>query len=525
MKSPSEKSTTNRLNRTHNSNATFHSYSLLHDFERLMHLISLLLRYPGVGTLHLDKPNLIKDILGAEHTFATSLEEICAILAKEIDPIYAEPQKIAQDLVWLETNGLIGDYPQDQKLVINTFPASTAQDIEAHSYADLDPFDRLIKTIRFILHQPHLLRTNKPLDDNKLGSLKTLMTQMQAHQVMDSSYSESVRKDFEKVLKPFGILPPYPMKRGYFLGTAILPKEELAQVLNLLAPQAKSLRDPVALALYKRFEEHLSYFQIAEVKAYPVRAIGNETIVDSESLPTESLALKVEELEEAIFAGKLVELNRLRGVGRYTPTPEPPFLAYPLQIMFYNIAWYLGFERKDNGLFGFERLDRLYFGHPQTETRDLPTQKNSLKTLQQLYQSSAGIYLGYNQQQQQDYLSKNKHKLAAAQITVEMWCNDNIFRFISEGTNRFPLNQLKMSPRIHDHFKRKTSPFTLKQTEDAVFPHRFQVTLPLWSLDDFELFRWIIGFGAQVKVVQPPQLIEKIQNAAKAISALYPSGE
>ncbi|WP_179049584.1 hypothetical protein [Nostoc sp. TCL26-01] len=53
--------------------------------------------------------------------------------------------------------------------------------------------------------------------------------------------------------------------------------------------------------------------------------------------------------------------------------------------------------------------------------------------------------------------------------------------------------------------------FCLKRTGDALsepprdrnFPHRFQATFPKWTLADFDLWRWIVGFGGGVKVVTP----------------------
>ncbi|MBO1065198.1 MULTISPECIES: ATP-binding protein [Nostocales] len=47
----------NRNNR--NSQITFHAYSKLLDFERLMYLISLIINYPGIGNLQATHPSLL----------------------------------------------------------------------------------------------------------------------------------------------------------------------------------------------------------------------------------------------------------------------------------------------------------------------------------------------------------------------------------------------------------------------------------------------------------------------------------
>jgi predicted DNA-binding transcriptional regulator YafY len=40
-------------------------------------------------------------------------------------------------------------------------------------------------------------------------------------------------------------------------------------------------------------------------------------------------------------------------------------------------------------------------------------------------------------------------------------------------------------------------------------------------LDDVDLNRWIVGFGGHVKVIQPPELILKIQTMGEQIYSIY----
>ena len=46
-----------------------------------------------------------------------------------------------------------------------------------------------------------------------------------------------------------------------------------------------------------------------------------------------------------------------------------------------------------------------------------------------------------------------------------------------------------------------------------------EVELLLSSLEEVE--RWVLGFGANARVLQPPALVERIQKAAKEMVALY----
>jgi len=46
-----------------------------------------------------------------------------------------------------------------------------------------------------------------------------------------------------------------------------------------------------------------------------------------------------------------------------------------------------------------------------------------------------------------------------------------------------------------------------------------EVELLLSSLEEVE--RWVLGFGANAKVLQPPALVERLQKVAKEMAALY----
>lgn len=67
----------------------------------------------------------------------------------------------------------------------------------------------------------------------------------------------------------------------------------------------------------------------------------------------------------------------------------------------------------------------------------------------------------------------------------------------------------------------KKSIFTLRPTGNKKLPHRFEVILPKWSLDEFDFLRWIIGFGGEVKVIEPVELVQKIKLLAEGIVDIY----
>ncbi|MEH2160094.1 MAG: AAA family ATPase [Nostoc sp.] len=527
-------SLTNRANR--NSHIILHSYSQLLDFERLMYLISLIIRYPGIGNLQTTHGSLVESIFGNIPEFANSLEEITAFMGKLCGQIYANENAIASDLNWLQENSLIGVntianlenlspklFPKRRE-ALNFPPSLIGNGVRGlgfegtHSYSDFDSFQRLIKIIRLILHHPFLQDTGK-------GSLQTLISALRENGIIQGDRLDTVRKDIEKVLKPYKILPDFPLRDGYFAGTAILSALELTKVFDVLQSQAKSLDDPVALEIYETFATRMTKSKLGVSNVYPVRGIANRSMIDSEFLPSDALSKNLQQLEEAIAKGQLLELNRFVGGGKFALDEEGFFLAFPLQIVFSNQAWYLGFEcegGKYAGLFRFERLDRLFIGKPQSKLRSLVEQKKSLEKLQKLSDASAGIFLGYSASDQHQFLSQDKQEHSQACVTIELWFNDFIFRFISEGTKRFSARQMKMSAPVQGgRLMLPKSIFCLKKTTDKDFPNRFRVILPKWSLGDVEFLRWIVGFGGNVKVAQPEALMVKVKAIGDAIVRVY----
>ena len=509
-----------KINRENcNRPLTFHTYSRLLDFERLMYLIRLLIQYPGLGNLQTAAPEIIQEVLGQEQGFEDEIEEICAFLAKTADPLYADPKAVAQDLKWLESNGLLGGKNLQQPLELGIYQS---QDYPTHHYSDIEPFSRLINTIRLILHEPFIREPNST-------TLKSFVHRLQVEGLIKHKGEEkqisNLRKDIEKVLKPYEILPHFSMRRGYFMGTAILSFPELVKVFRLLESQAKSLEDPESLEIYQLFQERMQWSQLADTQSYPVRAIHNRNIVNLEKLSSSALAQNIKKLEAAIEQGQLLELGRIAGSGRYQSGEDNYFFAYPLQLVFHNIGWYLGLERYDGdhqGLLQFERVDRLLLGRTPSQKRPLSEQWSALKRLRKLYEYSGGIYLGKDVKQQKNYLSREPSQRKMAEVTVELWINDAMFRFISEGTKRFPLKQMKMSKSFNPDLNRKNKTlFSLKKTNDPNFPNRYQVKLPCWCVDDYDFHRWILGFGGQVKVMSPDSLKTIIQEKGTAIAQLY----
>jgi predicted kinase len=514
------RSITNRSNRTRHGDIQLHRYSSLLAFDRLMHLISLLVAHPGLGDLHTQVAEALPALGGNIATPPDdSLDEICQVIAVQKGSIYADPEEIAIDLQWLDTNGLLSSTPRYDAL---TCPTLQTQAINPHPYSDWDAFQRLLVTIRFISHHPFCWQ---PAHQSSLASLVEAMA---TRGLIEGGRQAAIRKDFERVLKPFGILPPYRQRRGYFIGSGILSEQQLLRVAGLLQAQAKTIQDPVALSILDTLRVRLQRSQQDLDTLYPVRAIANRTIVKADLLPSSAMVRTTEQLEADIEAGRLMEVNRFVGGGRFDDHSDDFVMIWPLQIVFHNIGWYLGYEIAAGpaaGLLQFERLDRLFRGQPQSRQRSLDKQQKALDRLQKLHQACGGLYLGNDPKQQQKFLSPRAYIREPVTITLELWFTDKMFAFISEGTQRFPDTQMQLSPKPGETKPQKDTLFCLPRSTDSHYPHRFRVQLPQWSIHDRDLRRWIIGFGAEVKVVSPPAMMQQIATLAREVATLYGATE
>ena len=79
---------------------------------------------------------------------------------------------------------------------------------------------------------------------------------------------------------------------------------------------------------------------------------------------------------------------------------------------------------------------------------------------------------------------------------------------------------MKMSPP-NGKAPSTTGLFCLEKSPDTRFPNRLEVTLPKWSLDSVDLWKWIVGFGGQVIVEEPPELVKKVREIGEGIVGVY----
>jgi hypothetical protein len=506
----------NRRNRTLSRDRDFHPYSSLLAFEQLLYLLQLLSAHPGAGELYREDPDRLRNLLGEGADISDlqgEVDELSRLLSHFHHPIYGEKKAIARNLEWLESNGFLATEPMAVPLAV---PSQDVPATPVHAYSDREPFVRLMETLRFISHHPFDTRGEPALE-----SLSRSLHERGILQGTIQACTANLRKDIERIFKPYRLLSNRRHRRGYFLGTGIFSQSQLLQLHKILAGQAKSLDDPLALDLLNALDDRLHWSHISSQRFYPVRAIYNHMIVDRDRLSPQALVNSIDRLEREIEVGQCLELGRFPGVGSFGTEPESFFKAWPVQIAFHNIAWYLGFELasgEQEGLLQFERIDRLFRGRPCSQRRERRLQEKALKKLRQLYEASGGLYLGDNAVRQRQWLEGEREESG---VRLELWFGDRAYRFVCEGDRRFPREQVRFSPLPNSPRSEKSRAFSLAPTGDARHPHRMEVCLPDWAWQNVDLRRWIMGFETDVKVASPREWAFELGKALKQTASLY----
>lgn len=299
--------------RSKSKTSVFHRYSKLIDFNRLMHLISLLIHYPALGNLQFEHPKMIKKIFGEEKTFTDSIDEITAIMAQLKGKIYAERNLITEDLNFLESHQFLYD---NQDLVVQDKPI-TVEKIEYDDYffthyaSNIDAFERILTTLKFISLNPfidtekltlvnpdsfeklseaiqssHLSQKDKDKKQNLLKGTLPRFTyklmeykeelnkkhieneELDYNQELNRNYwfkrlynllecRDNLRKDFQLIIHPYQVFPHQTMRKGYFFGTGILTEQELKQAFDLVRNQANDIDDLSQLSFLTSFSKFL----------------------------------------------------------------------------------------------------------------------------------------------------------------------------------------------------------------------------------------------------------------------------
>lgn len=503
-----------------------HGYSRLLDLERLLYLLQLLSRYPGLSS--------------ADVTTRAELEAICnplpegsmaqraaAFLAQLRGECYADVDALESDLAWLDRYGFLSAKSSHQPIEP---PPASKRLLESNMggwppLADRSVFIRVFSLLRHLLHHPFDSQKGVPLVEHLIATLGGIYM---------PGESATLRKDVERVLTPYGFRTRHDnVRHGYGLGTAVLSAGRLREIHQVVRQAASRLGDPTAHDLLTELEERLRWGGMLRDDELPVRSFANRSIVHPDLVRRDSLAVpsQAERLEEAIAKGQRVTLERFLDAAHFEESPPAQIRVWPLQLLFHNIGWYLAFEEDavghEHGLIRVERLDRLALRQVDSGfCRPLEVRATALSRLSRLMELSGGIYFGEDLQAQEQLAAATTEQLSELLVTVRFRCTPQLYRFIREGLQRYPLSQMRISKALPTEGSRQTplAPLMLDPVFDETHPYPVEIDLPPWTVArDVDFRRWLMGYGADVVIESPEQLVLENCERARSVLSLYTS--
>ena len=528
-----------------------HRYSRLLDLERLLFLLRLLSRFNGLeagdpGTaaelLKVCNPPPVGDLAERAAAYLTSWK---AVHGGNSDG-YGDVAAIRGDLAWLEANGFFrldwqseapitlgSDGPQGPSGVHGGYPA----------LASREAFCRVFTLLRHILREPF-----DSQEDSQAGNLHDHLIQRLA--AIEGSYGpdqkDTLRKDIEQVLTPYGFLAPVkgrPQSRrqGYAIGTALLSADQLLEVHAQLKASLDRLSDQSQKPLLRSLEERLQRAGLLDAAGTPSRRVQAKRALAHRSFTEEKPGTLADpemaaRLERSIFDRRRVWL-------RHLPDPvseeqrqrgdDGRFRAWPLQLLFHNISWYLAFEtvaigRRDGlGLIRVLRVDRLVLLHDDGHVRRGSDQEHqdAMERLQRLLHVCGGLYFGESIDDQLAAIAPvSGRRVEPPWGLLRFSCTPEVFALIREEPNRFPPEHSAYARPIAGDRRTVAGPCDTLQPNPSgdSHPYPVEIRLPIWTLErDWDLRNWLFRWGAGIRIEQPLALRElQLQQAQQVVALL-----
>ena len=137
---------------------------------------------------------------------------------------------------------------------------------------------------------------------------------MQQRGILDGDRQAALRKRFLNwCLNPLLYCLPSDYGEVTLSAAVFCQNTNYYEWLGYYRPRPKTIQDPVALSILDTLKERLKRSQHDLDNLYPVRAIANRTIVNSDLLPSSAMVRTLDQLEAEIEGGYLLELKRFAG--------------------------------------------------------------------------------------------------------------------------------------------------------------------------------------------------------------------
>jgi len=386
----------------------------------------------------------------------------------------------------------------------------------SHPYTERLAFERLMLLIATFLKYPGIgspdfLESSSNENHDAIISvqayLKKLAAELNIELPIGYPTISTLRKDLE-TLRRYNILERRMYRWGYYLGTGALSTTELKVAFNALASQAKFQGDAQVRRIYEVLSKRLRGLDM-ELNGeffYPTRQYLNRAIIHTDP---EEMAVKGENrdtlfhqlplVEKAISKGEAIEVSRSNDLYGFNRTGR--IQIFPLQLIYYDIAWYLLYEYCENEHLAIGRLNRFnnHCKILKMLPRPLKEQTESLAKAYKLLENGWGLNLGELEAQKSELSGTLKF------INIKVCFFHPVSEFILEGERR--------------HIHQKITPGLMNKITGKYTYIEYAVDLPPRSLNEFSW--WVYRYMDKAEVLSPPELVEQHYQAAQALLSNY----
>ena len=520
----------NRINRARNpeQKKELHGYSRLLDLERLLYLTQLLSHYPGLSASDKKTTRELENICNPIPQGSISDRASAFLSALHKCDCYSDKTSIENDLNWLKSQGFLDAKPSKEPIAPPKVNKSTSKNLGGWPpMADRQVFIRVMTLIRYVLQNPFDYKKEEGLSlhDHYIDRLSD---------VYMPGEKSTFREDINKVLTPYGFRKSHDNSRhGYGLGTAVLSAKRLTDLSHLINQTVNRLGDPTAHLLCEELNTRLQWASIKNDNP-PLRIFANRSLINPDFLNPKSIVQpkQAELLEEAIASRQRVVLEKFSASADFLESTRKKemFNAWPLQLIFHNIAWYLAYAENINGkkLITCERLDRMALRKVESDSFTQLSKEErftTLNRLNKLMEISGGIFFGSDVEKQYLLTQEENHETENHMITVKFRCTKNIYTFLREEPQRYPEKQLRMSkPKQEDKWEAPgKGPFVLDPLPEGSHPYPIEIDLPPWIINEknIDFRRWLYGFGTEIIIEKPDSLVSEYIKRTQDINNLY----
>ena len=511
------------------SSKKLHGYSNLLDFERLLFFTKLLLEFPNID---LENEHARKKLKGICNPLPKgNIFEKASILIKNMyGDCYADIEKLEIDLNWLKSQGFLNFDSNEEEIKppkLNTF--RNLQAVGMHTISDEIIFKKIMNLIRFISKNPY------GFEKSKINSLYQYYINNLGNSYMPNE-EHSFRKDIQNFINPYGFSNLGTKARnGYCFGNAILDKSQIKEIYQFLSESSKRLDNPSMTDLQNDLSKRIKWSGI-EINENPTKIIINQSIIKKDFVSDISLLnpSNSKELDLVINERKKIYIEKLKFSSSHKG--ENNFdgqYIWPIQILFHNIGWYLAYETipvaNEKSLIKVLRLDRFSMRTIDNKSsRSVKIHSEKVKQLNKLIEISSGIFFGNDSELQSKFLDNEFEIYKDYLIKVRFLVTKNIYMFLREGLQRYPLRQIKMSkPRKEDMWRppeKTSSVFVLEPLNKGEHLYPIEYYLPPWIMEkngDRDFKKWLLGFGPEIIIESPDYLKEEYIERISKISSLY----